>query len=203
MALQSSGAISISQIKAELGSSSNSLRTLSSEAGFGTPDAMSEFYGYSAGPPPTPEIYWDGSMVFSYTPPGTGSYNSLNVYDWVPDTALVVDYYGTSQYDFTLGSDYTPWDRMINDYATGGGTSNFFIYSGADKNNPGADYMSLYLTPPSGRSFSSIVVAGGMPPNNYSFTAVNYDYSASTIFASYYGNGYADYAYHDLFFDLT
>lgn len=47
MALQSSGAISISQIKAELGSSSYSLRTLSSEAGKSTPDAMSEFYGYS------------------------------------------------------------------------------------------------------------------------------------------------------------
>ena len=48
MALQSSGAISISQIKTELSSSSNSLRTLSSLAGKSTPDAMSEFYGYSA-----------------------------------------------------------------------------------------------------------------------------------------------------------
>jgi hypothetical protein len=47
MALQSSGAISISQIKAELGSSSNSLRALSAAAGKSTPDAMSEFYGYS------------------------------------------------------------------------------------------------------------------------------------------------------------
>jgi hypothetical protein len=48
MALQSSGAISISQIKTELGSSSNSLRDLSAAAGKSTPDAMSEFYGYSA-----------------------------------------------------------------------------------------------------------------------------------------------------------
>jgi hypothetical protein len=47
MALQSSGAISISQIRTELGSSSYSLRTLSSEAGKSTPDAMSEFYGYN------------------------------------------------------------------------------------------------------------------------------------------------------------
>lgn len=47
MALQSSGAISISQIKTELGSSDNSLRNLSSTAGFSIPDAMSEFYGYS------------------------------------------------------------------------------------------------------------------------------------------------------------
>ena len=47
MALQTSGAISISQIKTELGSASNSLRTLSSLAAKYTPDAMSEFYGYS------------------------------------------------------------------------------------------------------------------------------------------------------------
>lgn len=47
MALQSSGAISISQIHTELGSSSYSLRTLSAEAGKSTPDAMSEFYGYA------------------------------------------------------------------------------------------------------------------------------------------------------------
>lgn len=46
MALQSSGAISISQIQAEVGGS-YSLRALSAAAGFSTPDAMSEFYGYS------------------------------------------------------------------------------------------------------------------------------------------------------------
>lgn len=62
MALQSSGAIKISEIKAELGSSSNSLRTLSAAAGFSTPDAMSEFYGYSAGPPPSTK-YWQGDGV--------------------------------------------------------------------------------------------------------------------------------------------
>lgn len=48
MALQSSGPISISNIKAELGSSSNSLRALSAAAGKSTPDAMSEFYGFSS-----------------------------------------------------------------------------------------------------------------------------------------------------------
>lgn len=47
MALPTSGPISISQIKAELGSGSNSLRELSAAAGKSTPDAMSEFYGYS------------------------------------------------------------------------------------------------------------------------------------------------------------
>jgi len=48
MALPSSGALSISQIKTELGSASNSLRTLSGLAGFATPDSISEFYGYSS-----------------------------------------------------------------------------------------------------------------------------------------------------------
>ena len=47
MALQSSGEISIGDIRTEIGSSSGSLRTLSSTAGKSTPDAMSEFYGYS------------------------------------------------------------------------------------------------------------------------------------------------------------
>ena len=48
MALQSSGAISINDIKTELGSASGSLRALSSLAGFSTPDAMGEFYGFSS-----------------------------------------------------------------------------------------------------------------------------------------------------------
>ena len=50
MPLQSSGAISINDIHNALSSSSYSLRTLSAAAGFSTPDAMSEFYGYSGFP---------------------------------------------------------------------------------------------------------------------------------------------------------
>jgi hypothetical protein len=47
--LQSSGAISIDNIRTELGQgqANSSLRSLSSLAGKSTPDAMSEFYGYS------------------------------------------------------------------------------------------------------------------------------------------------------------
>lgn len=48
MALPSSGPLSISQIKAELSTSQNSLRYLSQSVGFSTPDSISEFYGYSA-----------------------------------------------------------------------------------------------------------------------------------------------------------
>lgn len=50
MPLQGSGAISINQIRTELASGSYSLRTLSAAAGKSTPDAMSEFYGYSGFP---------------------------------------------------------------------------------------------------------------------------------------------------------
>ncbi len=50
MALPTSGPLSFSAIRAEVipgGTNSNvSLRTLSSTAGFSTPDAVSEFYGY-------------------------------------------------------------------------------------------------------------------------------------------------------------
>ena len=59
MPLQSSGAISISQIRTELGSSSYSLRTLSAAAGKSTPDAMSEFYGYS-------NVSWPSGMTARY-----------------------------------------------------------------------------------------------------------------------------------------
>lgn len=55
MALPPSGPISINDIRIELGQAqgNNSLRTLSSLAGFSAPDAMSEFYGY----PPSTKIF--------------------------------------------------------------------------------------------------------------------------------------------------
>lgn len=64
MALQSSGPIKISQIKTELGSSSYSLRTLSAAAGKSSPDAMSEFYGYSAA---TYYKYGSPFMLFDFS----------------------------------------------------------------------------------------------------------------------------------------
>jgi hypothetical protein len=54
MALQPSGPIKMSEIKAELGTTSNSLRTYSSLASKDAPDSMSEFYGYSSYVPPDP-----------------------------------------------------------------------------------------------------------------------------------------------------
>ena len=73
MALQSSGPISISQIKTELGSGSYSLRTLSAAAGKSTPDAMSEFYGYSAGAYKygSPQLVFDFAQTSQYSNSGT------------------------------------------------------------------------------------------------------------------------------------
>ena len=50
MALQSSGPISIDNIRTELGQAqaNSSLRDLSALANFSSPDAMSDFYGFSA-----------------------------------------------------------------------------------------------------------------------------------------------------------
>lgn len=68
MALQTSGKITISDIKAELGNTSNSLKALSLDAGFTPPFAMSDFYGYSAA---TESLYYwnfgenDGGAEFT------------------------------------------------------------------------------------------------------------------------------------------
>lgn len=77
MALQTSGSISISQIKAEIGSSSYSLRTLSATAGKSTPDSMSEFYGYANIPTSGLIINLDAANINSY--PGSGTtWNDLS-----------------------------------------------------------------------------------------------------------------------------
>ena len=50
MALQTSGAISMSDIRTELGLSGTiTLGNMSNDAGFSDTDSMSEFYGYSNG----------------------------------------------------------------------------------------------------------------------------------------------------------
>ena len=50
MALPTSGPLSFTMIAGELGVGTPfSLRNMSSNAGFGTPDGVSDFYGYSGG----------------------------------------------------------------------------------------------------------------------------------------------------------
>lgn len=64
MALPTDGPLSFSMIGVELGASTPySLRNMSSTAGFSTPDAVSEFYGYGPG----------GGLIMFYISPGTNA----------------------------------------------------------------------------------------------------------------------------------
>jgi hypothetical protein len=73
MPLSGTGPISMSQIKAELGSASNSLRAYSDAAGKSAPDIMSEFFGYGtpsvtpAVPSPTPAPVYQIELSYGAT----------------------------------------------------------------------------------------------------------------------------------------
>lgn len=92
MALQTSGQIALSDIATELSVSlSNvSLRSMSSTAGFTQPDAITDFYGYSAAPAPTPDStkYWafgNTSHELQWgdsTPPISGSSETMSFSFW-------------------------------------------------------------------------------------------------------------------------
>jgi hypothetical protein len=70
MPLPSSGPLSIDMIRNELQTTSGDLRFLSARAGFSTPDAMSEFYGYTYASVPysygSPRILWDFASTGNY-----------------------------------------------------------------------------------------------------------------------------------------
>jgi hypothetical protein len=105
MALQSSGAISLSQIKSELGSSSNSLRTLSAAAGKSAPDAFSEFYGYS-----------------SYTPPALGTHKITATLAYIQSWGAAAFIPGTNT--FTVHGGYQHRNiHYIGMYGTSTGTN--------------------------------------------------------------------------------
>ena len=90
MALPSSGEISIGDIKTEIGSSSGSLRTLSSAAGKSIPDAISEFHGYShvTLTSYTSSIPSNATLfnVCSQTPTATYYHDGLTTYPVTGDT---------------------------------------------------------------------------------------------------------------------
>jgi len=125
MALPSSGAISISQIRTELGSSSYSLRTLSAAAGKSTPDAMSEFYGYTS-------EYMTGVT-------GTAQDAYQSGYDWYCGCSEVLTVYQTSTGKWLRGSSInsTPLSGVYNLDGT--------IYSFFDGNIAGTvGYCSIF-----------------------------------------------------------
>lgn len=110
MPLQSSGAISIGQIRTELGSSSGSLRALSAAAGKGTPDSMSEFFGFSNTP----------AYVTMSMPYGGGTY----------DGCITMDSYAYFESTGPSGQYVGPWGDYIA-YNTDGFGGTFVTYGGS------------------------------------------------------------------------
>lgn len=135
MALQSSGPISLSDIATEQGISTTniSLRSMSNTAGFASPDAITEFYGYSAGI--TNAYYWDfqnsgEGLAFSRSSGTQYSTNAdMSISLWVrPDFAStdinwMLFHAGTNATDtnnrFYLFYDYG-LQRIVARYRSGG-----------------------------------------------------------------------------------
>ena len=176
MALQNSGPISISNIKSELGSTSNSLRALSATAGFSTPDAMSEFYGYSSFDPAWVDIH-------AYSPEAGASISGQGVASnpWV--LGINTNYYGASPY----GGDYWAGQIQFKVYPTYLGPINFHImladhdpalFTGADP--------SLIQFSRGGTSIQRPVIGGDA---GYIFMeSYQYPYPVGTEFITQYGS---------------
>jgi hypothetical protein len=111
MALQGSGAISIGNIRSELGTSNGSLRNLSSTAGKSTPDSMSEFYGFSFTPAYVVMTMPYGGSVYD------GCSMSMDSYAYFTSTGPSGQYIG-------------PWGDYI-DYNTEGFGGTFITYGGS------------------------------------------------------------------------
>jgi hypothetical protein len=110
MALQTSGAISIDNIRTELGQAqaNSSLRDLSALANFSSPDAMSEFYGYS-NVTATEYTFYVGEGGVGYPDPNQScaeAYDPITLYS--SSTSLVVNVYLYT--DNTLSSPFDGGD---------------------------------------------------------------------------------------------
>lgn len=119
MALQSSGAISVGQIRTELGSASGSIRTLSAAAGKSTPDAMSEFYSYSAGG----GTYQYGSpfMLFDFSQSGSYSNSGSQITDLSGNSNHGTFVTGTGKGTATTINGYSATAPGTLNLANGGG----------------------------------------------------------------------------------
>lgn len=131
MPLPSSGPISINDIRDELQTSNGSLRALSNLAGFSTPDAMSEFYGYSAYTliaslvaPGSPCNAADQNVYLNV---GNGVYYAQNAYSPGAYTPI----YSFSEFYYLFVS-YDPWfDAYEYDYWQTNVSSTQWTYFGS------------------------------------------------------------------------
>ena len=139
MALPSSGQISISQIRNELNpvyGSSYSLRQLSSWAGKSTPDAMSEFWGYS------PAVTVSINTVL---PTYVGCYNYYG-FTAFTNTAVNTDVTVTIYWYGDLGGQFNSTVTIYNGTTCG---DNYNAYSGGRIYCGGEyyNYSALYFYP--------------------------------------------------------
>lgn len=144
MALQTSGPISISDIKTELGSSENSLAALSLEAGFSAPHSMSEFYGYSAVPPVVDvgyNVVWYGNSYFGLVQDyASGSASG-------GDTTLIVGaviqrYNFQFRYYYTQLVELSYYLESVNEFANGQNVGSFQVIGDYPTAFYGIDYWN-------------------------------------------------------------
>jgi plastocyanin len=124
MPLSGTGPIKMSQIKTELGSSSNSLRTYSAAAGKSAPDVMSEFFGYSHTPYvviPAATTYNEGDTI-TWTVNTTGIANGTILYWTNSGTTVAADFVeNTNSGNITISAGTATISRTIkNDTLTEG-----------------------------------------------------------------------------------
>ena len=136
MALPTSGPLSFTDIAGELSvSSPYSLRNMSVEANFSTPDAVSDFYGYDAGGGPTLIQFWitgvsdvdplDRCFLTTSDPAwhtglsGTPGIGDMVYLDSGGNDALKAGYYGFSEDKFGAA-------KSSMEVAPGGAVSNLY-----------------------------------------------------------------------------
>jgi hypothetical protein len=105
MALQSTGAISINDIRTELSQAqaNSSLRALSALANFSSPDAMSDFYGFSAATAYSFLMGDGGSGYGDYSTACAEAYDAITLYSSSTSLAVNVSLYT----DNTLTSNFS------------------------------------------------------------------------------------------------
>jgi hypothetical protein len=153
MALQSSGQISLNDIATEIGLSPPfSLRSMSSTAGFSSPDTISDFYGYSAGPVLAPSYYFVVANRVSRAGRWTRDRIDVNSYDLyqkpddtyssVGNYTLLTSYNG-DQYTTREGNQLTSQSRLHLTSITATGLSGAYTYEVGTNTKGDAYYINL------------------------------------------------------------
>jgi hypothetical protein len=186
MSLQSSGSISISQIRTELGSGSYSLRTLSAAAGKSTPDAMSEFYSYSAS-----GVYQYGSpfMLFDFSVTASYSNSGSQITDLSGNSNHGVFVTGTGKGSATTINGYSATAPGTLNLANGGGAQySVRLVNTAQFNGTQAHTMVAWLKISShgGGTYPGIF-SSDQNPYGYGFTLTNE--SPKRFFVQRFGAG--------------